>query len=144
MDLYTNLERLCRFLEQELEEANNKLEDAGRVSGDDMGFIDKLSHSIKSVKSTMAMIDRGYSNDYSGNNSGNYSGNYSGNNGTSGRYDASGRYSNRGRSRDSMGRYSGHGESEEVLNQLREIAQDAPDAHIRKKIEKTISEIENM
>lgn len=66
------------------------------------------------------------------------------------RYNSNG-YANRGysraRRRDSMGRYSRRGYSmadENMVADLRELMQDAPDEHIKKEFEKFIKKIETM
>ena len=141
------------FLEKELAKANKKLEDSGSMSGDDLSYIDKLSHSIKSIKTTMAMMDAeegnySYDGGYSNEGHGGYS-NDGHMGGTSGR-----RYDNRypGRSyargrgsnakRDSMGRYSRSDGQEEFIEQLREVMQDAPDDKTRREMERMITKLE--
>lgn len=53
------------MLEKDLKKTNEKLRMAGgELSGPDMEYVDKLTHAIKSVKSSIAMIeceDGGYS-----------------------------------------------------------------------------------
>jgi hypothetical protein len=89
-EMYKLKDMLCEELE--------KITKKGELSAGSLDVIDKLTHSIKSIDTIIAMEDAGYSNDYS------YEGNY-----------ADGRsYANRGNSyarnrrRDSMGRYSGN------------------------------------
>lgn len=59
------LHELCEMLEKDLKKTNEKLRmSGGELSGADMEYIDKLTHSIKSIKSSVAMIedaDDGYS-----------------------------------------------------------------------------------
>lgn len=55
--LYNNLVSLCMILEKELARVVDKLETNGSViSPTDMDYVDKISHSIKSVVTTKAMI----------------------------------------------------------------------------------------
>ena len=55
------LERLCGYVEDRLEMAVNKLaSEGGKIDFEDAKFIDALTHSIKSIKTTMAM--EGYGN----------------------------------------------------------------------------------
>ena len=89
---------LCDTITKELDEINDKIQRGGGMSAGDLETVDKLSHALKSIKTTIAMIEA----DESG-----YSGTYPVmryyyNDGTSYR---------RGAKRDSMGRYSGHGYS---------------------------------
>lgn len=141
MDFYNELEQLCNVLERELKTSNEKLESSGNnLTGDDLSYIDKLTHSIKSIKTTMAMMDsEGYSG-YGGNMGGNMGGN-------SGRY-YQGNYSGRGRRRDSMGRYSRsrgrYSGNDEMVDQLRELMEDAPDDRTRQEFQKFISKVESM
>lgn len=59
------LHELCEMLEKDLKKINEKLHmSGGELIGADMEYIDWLTHSIKSVKSSIAMIERegdGYS-----------------------------------------------------------------------------------
>ena len=143
MDFYNELEQLCNVLEKELKISNEKLESSGNnLTGDDLSYIDKLTHSIKSIKTTMAMMDaEGYSGGYG------MSGNY-GRGGNSGRYYPY--YSGaRGRSakRDSMGRYSrgrGYSGDDDMIAQLRELMEDAPDDRTRQEFQKFINKVESM
>lgn len=151
---YEDLEEICETLGYKLKEANDRIrKSGGDVTDSDIALLDKLTHAIKSVKTTMAMMDpEGYSFEgggMGGNNGGNAMGGRSG-----GRYDE--RYDNRypGRSyargrgqnarRDSMGRYSRSGGNEEIIEQLREIMQDAPDDKTRSEFERMISKLESM
>ena len=106
--LYEDLEELCQTVGDKISEANDKIRMAnGDLSGGDVEFLDKLTHMLKSIKTTKAMMEaeEGYSHD--GRMSDGYSGHY-GNMG-GGRYYPGYSYA-RGRGsnarRDSMGRYS--------------------------------------
>ena len=61
-DLYDMYETLIH----ELGEANEKVKNAGgKLSGSDLDYVDKLTHALKSLKTTIAMAeaehgDRGY------------------------------------------------------------------------------------
>lgn len=55
------LERLCGYVEDRLEMAVNKLaSEGGKIDFEDAKFIEALTHSLKSIKTTMAM--EGYGN----------------------------------------------------------------------------------
>lgn len=80
-ELYEDLHEACEVASRELGDIVDKVRAAGgKMTGADLEALDKLTHSIKSIKTTMAMMD--------------------GEDGRSYRYDS---YARR---RDSMGRYS--------------------------------------
>ena len=93
-----DLHELCETISREIGEANEKIRKAGgKLSAGDVDYIDKLSHTLKSLKTTIAMMEAedGESGRYSmphyGNgNSYNYGGSYR-------------------RGRDRMGRYTSYG-----------------------------------
>ena len=153
MDIYNDLEQMCETLGKALKEANRKLEaSGGKLTGDDLAFADKLTHAIKSVKTTMAMMDSegGYSNN-GGGSYGDYpmGGSYRGGGSYDGGSYNGGSYA-RGRTnarRDSSGRYSRNGYSrddgEDMIEKLREVMEDAPD-QLRQDIQRLISKAEQM
>ncbi len=113
-----NLYEICETLDRELTEANEKIRQAGgKLSAGDLEVIDKITHSIKSVKTTISMLEEGYPRSASRD----YYDDMSMRNGRSmdGRsygYDR-GMSAARGANarRDSMGRYSRGDETEEEL-----------------------------
>lgn len=133
MDAYYDLkEMLC----EELEDVVKK----GELSAGDLDVVDKLTHSIKSLVTIMAMEEGGYSND------GSYD-NY-GNGGNGGNYNSYRGYSGR-RGRDSMGRYtSGRRYSrdeakDEVMRHL-EKAMTGASGEQRKIIQDAVEELKNL
>lgn len=88
------MEELKEMLCEELEKITKK----GELSAGSLDVIDKLTHSIKSIDTIIAMEDAGYSNEYSYNYS--REDRYMMDGGDRGNSNA------RGRKRDSMGRYS--------------------------------------
>lgn len=148
-EMYNELEKLCDTTKRELKDANEKIRNSGgRITNGDMDYLDKLTHMIKSIKTTMAMIDaedEGYFDDGS-----NMSGTYGNNSYRSypKMYGARGRGSNA--RRDSMGRYAASSRSyrddgsENMMSELHELMESAPNDHIRRKFEKFISEMETM
>lgn len=67
-ELMKTLEESCEFAHEELKELMKKLKSANTVSPSDIQMFDYLTHSIKSIKTVMSMIeydDRGDSQ-YSG------------------------------------------------------------------------------
>lgn len=134
--LYEDLEELCHTVEKELEKTNEKLRmSGGEMSGSDLEYVDKLTHSIKSIKTTMAMMDA------EGGNS--YRGSYDGRS-----YDSyDGRSYDRGmsRDRDSMGRYSGRMYRDTgTINKLREMMRQTDDDQTREEFQKFIEKMEHM
>ncbi len=126
-DLYNDLEELCETTANELKEANKKVRAAGgKVSPADMAYLDQLAHVIKSVKTTMAMMDaEGGSNAYR---------------------------SSYARRRDSMGRYTradgrmmdrsyDSAYDSGMMAELRELMEDAPDEKTRQKFQRFINEL---
>lgn len=113
MDYMNDLHDLCETISKEIGEANDKIRNAGgKLSAGDVEYIDKLTHTLKSIKSTIAMMeDEGYSNR-------SYPDSYRG-------YSRNRSYA---RKRDGMGRYSGRGYSRDsgLADELRELMQDAP------------------
>lgn len=149
------LHELCETITRELDDANEKIRKAGgKLSAGDVDYIDKLTHALKSIKTTVAMMEA------EGEEGGGYSGHYmmprygyAYNDGRSyadgrGRSDNYGGMSNAGRMnarRDSMGRYSGRGYSyaddmEATKEEMRELAQKMPEEH-RRKIERALDEL---
>ena len=141
---------LCETVAKEIGDANQKIEAAGgKLSGADVDYIDKLTHTMKSIKSVIMIAE----NDENG-ESGYYP--YMGGYGYRS-YENGGGQSNRrggGRSnqrRDSRGRYSrenrgGYSRDDakaDMVDDLRELMQDAPDERTRMRFKEFIREIEN-
>lgn len=142
------MEELREMLCAELEKITKK----GELSAGSLDVVDKLTHSIKSIDTIMAMEDAGYSNE-SG-----YS--YARGRGRNARRDSMGRYSrddgsydyvdrsyeNRGGSYardDRMNRgYSRHDAKEELAMELRELKMDAKDQETGKMIDRWIKQLE--
>ena len=100
------LHKLCEKAMDSIAESNKKLaKESERLSAADVDYLDKLTHMVKSLKTTIAMEEYpdGYSGEYSGEYSREGGWNYNRPYYTSGNY-----YGNSGarRMRDSMGRYT--------------------------------------
>lgn len=139
------MEELRKTLEKELEKISTK----GSINETDLGHVDKLTHSIKSIDTIMAMQDAGYSeraypyygNSYDGGNS--Y---YRGQ-----RRDSMGRYSRddgysyarRGRDGDGDGRYYERGYSREgsIRERLEDLMADASNETEREAIRRAMSQM---
>lgn len=146
MDKIEMLHELCETLTKELEDVNSKIGQSGGMSAGDLEAIDKLTHSLKSVKATIAMMEQegGYSTRYpmyyyEGNGSSNYGGGNSNRDG--GSYRGGNSYR---RGRDSMGRYtSRRGYSrDDFADRLREVMEEAPDEQTRQSIERMIQKMD--
>ena len=131
-DLYDNLEQLCETVSEEINEANEKVRAAGgKLSSGDVEYLDKLTHMLKSIKTTKAMMEaeEGYSSDGSMPNRGAYA-----------RRDSRGRYA-----RDNYS-YNRNGRSydNDMVAELRSLMEEAPDNRTRQKFQSFISDIERM
>lgn len=132
---------LCETVAKEIGEANKKIEAAGgKLTGADVDYIDKITHAMKSIKTTIAMAEAEE-------------------NGESGYYPYMGGYRSYenmrggGRSnqrRDSRGRYSReyrvYSRDDAIAGmvaELRNLMRDAPDEHTRMRFQRFIDEIEN-
>lgn len=133
------LEELKEMLCEELEEygTSDKLDMGG------LEIVDKLAHAIKNIDKIIES-ESGYSE-----RRGSYRGSYDGGSYDGGSYRGSydggsyGRYSTRrGRNarRDSMGRYSRANDM--MVDELREMMNDAPDEQSRMEIERLINKME--
>ena len=148
-DYIDTLHDICGVMMEELEKANEKIKmSGGEVSGSDIEYLDKLTHGIKSIKTTIAMIDAeddGYSNnDMSYEDGRSYRNSYNRGGSYRGSSYARGRGSNA--KRDSMGRYSSRGYSMDdgMIMELRELMQEAPDEHTKREFQKFINKMESM
>ena len=121
---------LCEELEQVMEK--------GEITNSSLEQIDKLTHSIKSLATIMAMEDAGYSGmSYDDGYNGSYA---RGRSRMTGRYISRDGYANRGYS----SRYSRDGDKrEQFAMQLEELMEKAPDEKTRNQLRKTISDVNN-
>lgn len=132
MDYIKDLHELCETLSREIGEANDKIRKAGgKLSAGDLEYVDKLTHALKSVKATIAMMeDEGYSGRMAYDNGSHPYRSYA-------RRDSRGRYS---------GRYAreGYSRGSDMVTELRELMEDAPDDRTRAEFQRFISKIESM
>jgi hypothetical protein len=142
MDYLNDLHEMCETLSHELGEANDKIsKSGGKLSGSDLDYVDKLTHALKSIKTTIAMVEAEDGSSYSDGSYRMYPHWNSYNDGM-----GNGSYA-RGRARrDSMGRYSSRGYSrdQEMVSELRELMNDAKDERTRQEFQRFISKIEQM
>ena len=136
------LEELKKMLCRELEEYGRK----GNLSSGTLDVVDKLAHTVKNLDKIIEKEEGGSYNGAS------YRGSYRGGNS----YEDGGSSYERGRGsnarRDSMGRYAtesmdysrGYSRGKEMISELRDLMEDAPDEHTRMEFEKFIKRIEKM
>lgn len=110
---------LCEELEHIAEQ--------GELTAGSLDTIDKLTHSIKSIATIMAMEDAGYSRDYVDKYRG---ASYAR------RKDSMGRYSRRN------GRYSRDDEKEKMIEKLEKMMEQTTDASAKQAIEQAINAME--
>ena len=130
MDYLKDLENLCDVLSEQISDITRKVKNG--ISSGDLDTIDKLTHSLASIKKIMAfMEDDGYSGYDGGSYRSSYRGSY-----------ARGR---RNAPRDSMGRYSGeYGYSRTNLaDKMRELMADAPDDRTRQEMQRMVEKLEH-
>ena len=132
MDIMKDLETLCGVISDKISEKTRKIKNSGMNDGD-LETIDKLTHSLASVKKIMAfMEDEGeYSGNYPMSYRDSYRGSYRGG-------------SHRNQRRDSMGRYSGErGYSRnDLADKMRDLMMDAPDDRTRQEIQRMVEKLE--
>jgi hypothetical protein len=141
MDYLNDLHEMCEVLSRELGEANEKVrKNGGKLSGSDLEYIDRLTHAIKSIKTTIAMTEAEDGGSYADGMQGGSYGMYP-------HWNYGGSYA-RGRNakRDSMGRYSrnGYSRDSEMVSELREMMETAPDERTRQEFQRFITKIESM
>lgn len=130
-------DNIYEFACKELDDLDRKAKN-GSLSMAEMQYADILEHYRKDALAVDGMESGGYSGHYPI-----YGGTYSdGSSRTHG-----GSYAGRRNARrDSMGRYSGDGYSRDggMVEELRELMQDAPDERTRLEFKRFIEKIENM
>lgn len=142
MEYIDTLYDVCEALMKELDKANDKMKKGGNnLTAGDLEYLDKITHAIKSVKTTIAMEEASYDDGGNSYDSGSY-----GRDGRSYRsYDGNSYARGRGRNarRDSMGRYTRDGRSygysrddakEELMEHLREMKKMAKDEETRRMV----------
>lgn len=157
---YTDeLEKVCEAVVKTLAKANRKIEETGgELTAGDVDYVDKLTHALKSIKTTLAMEE--YADDYSNDSmGGSYRGNGSYNRGSGERmyrdgesYEGGSYARGRGRNakRDSMGRYSSErgysydDAKSEMIERLHEVMESAPDETAKREVKKLVEKMEQM
>ena len=141
------MHKLIEYICDELEDLEMKVDRGGRLSMQEVEYMDTLAHAKKNLLKSEEMSDdysmggmsmRGYSRrgGYGGYNQ------YGGHRAGGGRgYGMDGR--SYARRRDSRGRYS-RDESETLVSELRQLMEQAPDEEAKREFQKFISKMEDM
>ena len=134
-----DLHELCETISREIGDANEKIRQAGgKLSAGDVDFVDKLTHTMKSLKTTIAMMEA-----EDGGESGRYMPNSYGMYGTNGGYNGN----SYRRGRDSMGRYTsrrGYSYDDGMIEELRSLMESAPDERTKSEFRQFIAKMEKM
>lgn len=128
---------ICETLNRELEELNEKLRKAGgKMSAGDLEVVDKLTHAIKSVKTTIAMIEAegDYSRDYDGMGGNSMNRRSMDSRTMRGMSNARGRTGNV--RRDSMGRYSRAEAEDAMMEALEDYMETVTDPNKKREVER--------
>lgn len=152
MDLLKEVYDLKETVGHKIAQANKKIKaNGGDIENDDIGMIDELSHSIKSLVTTCAMLEAetdGYSEN------GGYSGRYApmwnpgigyGYVSQEGRESRAGggNYGGNSRNRYSRENRNGYSRTGDMTDQLRQMMDEAPDEMTRMEIKKLMDRMEN-
>lgn len=128
---------VCEALNRELEESNEKIRKAGgKMSAGDLEVVDKLTHAIKSVKTTIAMIEAegDYSRDYDGMDVNSMNRRSMDNRTMRGRSNARSRTGNV--RRDNMGRYSRAEAEDAMMEALEDYMETVTDPNKKREVER--------
>ena len=128
MEIIKDLELLCDMISDKIAEKTRKIQSNGMTDGD-LDTIEKLTHSLASVKKIMAFMD---DEEYSGNYPDSY------------RMAYRGSYRGGSYKRDRMGRYSGErGYSRnDLADKMRDLMRDAPDDRTRQEMQRMIEKLD--
>lgn len=140
------MHKLMEYICDEMSDLERKAEKDGKLSVAEVQYLDTLAHTKKNLLKADEMSEEGYS--------GMMYPRYYGDDRTDGRSYRDGRSYNDGRSyargrnarRDSMGRYSrGYSmANEDMMDELRDLMEKAPDEMTKKEFRKFIDKIETM
>lgn len=124
---------LCEYISDEIEDVNDKIRQAGgKLTTGDLEVIDKLTHALKSIKTTIAMEEaEGHSYDDGMRMMPRGGVSYARGRGAYAKRDSMGRYSRRG----------GYSRAESVKQMLEDAMENASTEHEREAIRKAIQEM---
>lgn len=148
------LYELKEMLMKELEEYGSK----GEMTAGSLEVVDKLAHTIKNLCKIIEASEEEYSSEGYAREGGSYRGgsyaqggsnrrNYSNRGGRRSYAQGGGRGRGANANRDSMGRYSsegGYSRNEEMVSELYELMEDAPDDKTRQEFQRFIQKLEGM
>ncbi|MBQ8961224.1 MAG: hypothetical protein IJ071_08440 [Ruminococcus sp.] len=131
------MDKLCRYLDRELEEYENKVANGGKLSRTEIEDGKNIAKFRTALLTNKAMEEEGYSGDWGGTS---YEGDNRSIRGISGTRGRNARRSSRGQY-SSEGGYSRAEAKEEFIEKVYELIDEAPDEHTRKKAERFANEI---
>lgn len=141
------MHKLVEYVCDELDELERKADKDGKLSMAEVQYMDVLAHAKKNLLTGEAMMEQSeYSNSDGTYRGGSYRDGSHMMDGNGGSYRGRSYAGRRNARRDSMGRYSGNGysRSEEMVDELRDLMQDAPDDRTRQEFQRFIQKIESM
>lgn len=124
------MDKLIGFVCDELDELERKASKDGKLSMAEVQYLDTLAHTKKNLMKAEEM--------------GEYSGRSYDDRRSYGSYGRSYDGRSYARRRDSMGRYSRGYSGDEMIDELRELMEKAPDEHTKREFKKFIEKIESM
>ena len=134
------MHKLMEYICDEMEELERKTEKGGKLSMAEIQYLDTLAHTKKNLLKADEMTGE---NEYS-----EYGRSYARGGNRGGYYNDGDMSMARGRRgnvrRDSMGRYSRGGDTEMMVEELRNLMEDAPDNETKQEFRKFIQKIESM
>lgn len=143
------MHKLMEYVCSEMEELERKADKDGKLSMAEMQYLDTLAHTKKNLLKADEMWEESEYSEAMDGRGGSYRRSYARDGrDTSYRYDDGTMSMARGRrgnvKRDSMGRYSRAEGAEMMVDELRELMQEAPDERTRMEFQKFIQKIEQM
>lgn len=145
------MHKLMEYVCDEMKELERKVSKDGKLSMAEVQYMDTLAHAKKNLLKGEEMSEEGYSGmmypRYYGENRMDGSSYRDGRSYGDVRSYGDGRSYARGRRRDSMGRYSSRGYSmanEDMIEELHDLMEKAPDEMTKKEFKKFIDKIETM
>ena len=146
------MHKLIDYICDEIDELEKKASKEGKLSSAELQYLDTLAHTKKNLLKSEEMMEEGeYSMEggsyrsYARGRGDNRGGSYEDGNRSYAMYDDSmARGRGRNARRDSMGRYSRGDDSEMMVQELRDLMEEAPDERTKMEFKKFIQKIEQM
>lgn len=158
MDKIEILHEMCETILKSLEDANSRVRSSGgKLSASDVDYVDKLTHAMKSLKTSIAMMEAEEEGGYSGRyvymprysgisdatHMGPGTGSYADGSYRSYAQDYSGRRDRMGRFTSRDGGYSYNGSMQSAIEELRGLMGEMPDEK-RREVQRFIDKMERM